>query len=38
MARKKSFVTLTDQFCGAGGSSIGATLAGAEVKLAMNRE
>jgi len=34
--KKKSFVTLTDQFCGAGGSSIGATLAGAEVKLAMN--
>lgn len=36
MAKKKSFVTLTDQFCGAGGSSIGATLAGADVKLAMN--
>ena len=36
MARKKSYITLTDQFCGAGGSSIGATLAGAEVKLAMN--
>lgn len=36
MARKKSFITLTDQFCGAGGSSIGATLAGAEVRLAMN--
>lgn len=34
--RKKSFITLTDQFCGAGGSSIGATLAGAEVRLAMN--
>ena len=34
--KKKSFVTLTDQFCGAGGSSIGATLAGAEVRLAMN--
>ena len=36
MARKKSYITLTDQFCGAGGSSIGATLAGAEVRLAMN--
>jgi len=34
--KKKSFVTLTDQFCGAGGSSIGATLAGAQVRLAMN--
>lgn len=33
---KNSFITLTDQFCGAGGSSIGAALAGAEVKLAMN--
>lgn len=36
MARKKSYVTITDQFCGAGGSSIGATMAGAEVRLAMN--
>jgi DNA (cytosine-5)-methyltransferase 1 len=36
MARKRSFITLTDQFCGAGGSSIGATMAGAEVRLAMN--
>jgi DNA (cytosine-5)-methyltransferase 1 len=36
MAKKRSFITLTDQFCGAGGSSIGATLAGAEVRLAMN--
>jgi len=36
MAKKNSFITLTDQFCGAGGSSIGATKAGAEVKLAMN--
>lgn len=34
--RKKSFITVTDQFCGAGGSSIGATNAGAEVRLAMN--
>lgn len=33
---KNSFLTVTDQFCGAGGSSIGATLAGAEVRLAMN--
>jgi DNA (cytosine-5)-methyltransferase 1 len=33
---KKSFLTVTDQFCGAGGSSIGATEAGVEVKLAMN--
>lgn len=33
---KNSFITVTDQFCGAGGSSIGATAAGAEVKLAMN--
>lgn len=36
MARKKSYITVTDQFCGAGGSSIGATQAGAEVRLAMN--
>lgn len=36
MPRKKSYITLTDQFCGAGGSSIGATNAGAEVRLAMN--
>lgn len=34
--RKKSYVTVTDQFCGAGGSSIGATRAGVEVRLAMN--
>ncbi|MEM5786535.1 MAG: DNA cytosine methyltransferase [Syntrophobacteraceae bacterium] len=33
---KNSFITVTDQFCGAGGSSIGATKAGAEVRLAMN--
>lgn len=31
-----SYVTVTDQFCGAGGSSIGATAAGAELKLALN--
>lgn len=36
MARKKSYITVTDQFCGAGGSSIGATTAGAELRLAMN--
>lgn len=36
MPRKNTFLTVTDQFCGAGGSSIGATKAGAEVKLAMN--
>ncbi len=34
--KKRSYLTLTDQFCGAGGSSIGATLAGVEVRLAMN--
>lgn len=28
--------TITDQFCGAGGSSVGATLAGAELRLALN--
>lgn len=33
---KKSYITATDQFCGAGGSSIGATKAGVEVRLAMN--
>lgn len=31
-----SSVTVTDQFCGAGGSSLGAALAGAEIKLALN--
>lgn len=36
MARKKSYITVTDQFCGAGGSSIGAVKAGAELRLAMN--
>jgi site-specific DNA-cytosine methylase len=34
--RKKSYVTVTDQFCGAGGSSLGAVAAGSEVKLALN--
>jgi site-specific DNA-cytosine methylase len=33
---KKSYITVTDQFCGAGGSSIGATAAGAELRLALN--
>lgn len=33
---KNSYITVTDQFCGAGGSSIGATAAGVELKLAMN--
>lgn len=33
---RKSYLTVTDQFCGAGGSSIGATLAGAELRLALN--
>lgn len=36
MSPKNSFLTATDQFCGAGGSSSGATAAGLEVKLAMN--
>jgi DNA (cytosine-5)-methyltransferase 1 len=31
-----SYVTVTDQFCGAGGSSLGATAAGAELRLALN--
>lgn len=31
-----STITVTDQFCGAGGSSLGASLAGAEIKLALN--
>jgi DNA (cytosine-5)-methyltransferase 1 len=33
---RSSYVTVTDQFCGAGGSSIGATSAGAELRLALN--
>lgn len=32
----QSYVTITDQFCGAGGSSIGAVAAGAELRLALN--
>lgn len=33
---KNSYITVTDQFCGAGGSSIGAKKAGMDVRLAMN--
>lgn len=33
---KKSYLTVTDQFCGAGGSSIGAVAAGAELVMALN--
>ena len=33
---KKSFLTVTDQFCGAGGSSIGAVAAGVELAMALN--
>lgn len=33
---KKSYVTVTDQFCGAGGSSLGAVAHGAEVSIALN--
>lgn len=33
---KQSYLTVTDQFCGAGGSSIGATAAGMELRLALN--
>ncbi len=36
MPLKNSYLTLTDQFCGAGGSSLGARKAGVEVKLALN--
>jgi DNA (cytosine-5)-methyltransferase 1 len=36
MPIKNSYITVTDQFCGAGGSSQGAVKAGAEVKLALN--
>ena len=34
--RKPSYLTVTDQFCGAGGSSLGAVAAGAELVLALN--
>lgn len=33
---KASYLTVTDQFCGAGGSSIGAQAAGLEIRLALN--
>lgn len=33
---KQSYITVTDQFCGAGGSSQGAVNAGAELRLALN--
>jgi DNA (cytosine-5)-methyltransferase 1 len=33
---KKSFITVTDQFCGCGGSSSGAAQAGCEIKMAIN--
>ncbi len=33
---RSSYVTCTDMFCGAGGSTTGAVAAGAEVRLAMN--
>ena len=36
MSTKKTFLTVTDQFCGAGGSSLGATAAGLELQLALN--
>lgn len=36
MPRKKSYITATDCFCGAGGSSQGARRAGVEVKMALN--
>lgn len=36
MLAKKSYVTVTDQFCGAGGSSLGAVAHGAEVSVALN--
>lgn len=34
--RRRSILTVTDQFCGAGGSSIGAIRAGLEVRQALN--
>lgn len=36
MRKRPSALTVTDQFCGAGGSSQGALEAGAEVRLALN--
>lgn len=34
--RRSSVVTVTDQFCGAGGSSIGAEMVGLQLRLGMN--
>jgi DNA (cytosine-5)-methyltransferase 1 len=34
--RKKSFLTVTDLFCGAGGSSLGAQKAGVQIQMAAN--
>ena len=36
MPRKKSYITVKDQFCGCGGSGQGAKKAGAEVAVALN--
>lgn len=36
MSPKTSYISVTDQFCGAGGSSLGAKIAGCEIVLAMN--
>jgi DNA (cytosine-5)-methyltransferase 1 len=36
MTRQPSYVTVTDLFCGAGGSSIGAAKAGGEIRLGLN--
>lgn len=36
MPTKRSFITVTDQFCGAGGSSIGAEASGAQLVMALN--
>jgi len=36
MGRKKSYLTATDQFCGAGGTTTGIKKAGVEVKMALN--
>ncbi len=36
MPKKNSYITATDQFCGAGGSTTGAKEAGVEVKMALN--
>lgn len=33
---KRSYVTVTDLFCGAGGSSLGVASAGGEVAMAVN--